>query len=173
VVLLGMLDVPEVPMPVLPVAAPVSVDVPPAPIEVPEPVEPVLEPVVLEPMEPVVLALVSVLGVVVVLGVVLALVSVEGVVVDGVVVDGLVLEVDDDVEVSVDVEAASSFLPQADRVRAAIRARAAHCAIGDLIIRNSLRISFRSERAGSGSRCLRLTLVRLLPHLVVCHCRRL
>jgi hypothetical protein len=32
---------------------------------------------------------------------------------------------------------ASSFLPQAVRERAAIRARAAHCAIGDLIIRNS------------------------------------
>jgi hypothetical protein len=106
---------------------------------------------------------------VVVLGVVLA---VEGVVVDGVVVDGVVLEVDDDVEVSVDVEAASSFLPQADRVRAAIRARAAHCAIGDLIIRNSLRVSFRGIADSDGdARCLRLTLVgRVFPH-VVCHCR--
>ena len=38
--------------------------------------------------------------------------------------------------VDVDVEASSCLL-HADRDRAAIRARAAHCAIGDLIIRNS------------------------------------
>jgi hypothetical protein len=49
-----------------------------------------------------------------------------------VVVDGVVVEVDEDEEAP-----ASSFLPQADRDRAAIRARAAHWAIGDLIIRNS------------------------------------
>jgi hypothetical protein len=64
--------------------------------------------------------------------VLLLVVSLGDVVVDGVVVE--VLE---------DVEAASSFLPQADRDRAAIRARAAACAIGDLIIRYSLRVSFR------------------------------
>ena len=86
-----------------------------------------------------------------------------------VVVEGIVLE--DVEEVPVVDEADSSFLPQALRDRAAMRARAAHCAIGDLIIRNSLRVSFRSE-SGSALRCLRLTLVRLLPHLVVCHCRR-
>jgi hypothetical protein len=63
-----------------------------------------------------------------------------------VVVDGVVaVEVDEEVEVSVDDVAASSFLPQALRDRAAIRARAAHCAIGDLIIRNSLRVSFRNR----------------------------
>ena len=55
------------------------------------------------------------------------------------VVDGVVLElVDEEVGGSVEDLAASSFLLQADRDRAAIRARAAHCAIGDLIIRNSL-----------------------------------
>jgi hypothetical protein len=50
-------------------------------------------------------------------------------------VEGIVLEDVEDVPV-VD-EADSSFLPQALRERAAMRARAAHCAIGDLIIRNS------------------------------------
>ena len=53
-------------------------------------------------------------------------------------VEGVVLElVDEEVEGSVEDLAASSFLPQAERDRAAIRARAAHCAIGDLIIGNS------------------------------------
>ena len=95
-----------------------------APMEVPLPLlVPVLE---LEP------ALVSVL-----LG------AVAGVVLDmlpvlGGVVEGVVLElVDEEVEGSVEDLAASSFLPQADRDRAAIRVRAAHCAIGDLIIGNS------------------------------------
>jgi len=56
----------------------------------------------------------------------------------GGVVEGVVVElVDDEVEGSVEVLAASSLLLQADRDRAAIRARAAHCAIGDLIIGNS------------------------------------
>jgi hypothetical protein len=60
-----------------------------------------------------------------------------------VVVDGAVLEVLEEVE---SVEAGtSSFLPQALRDRAAIRARAAHCAIGDLIIRELLEGLFRSE----------------------------
>lgn len=147
------------PLPMEPEAAPmepealVSALVPDAPMEVPLPVlvEPVLGVVPMEPVPLAVLLLVVSLG--------------------EVVVDGIVLE--DDVEVPVVDEADSSFLPQALRDRAAIRARAAHCAIGDLIIRNSLRISFRSEKAGSGLRCLRLTLLRLLPHLVVCHCRRL
>jgi hypothetical protein len=49
-----------------------------------------------------------------------------------VVVDGVVLDVVDE------VLAASSCLLQALRDRAAIRARAAHCAIGDLIIRELL-----------------------------------
>jgi hypothetical protein len=130
VVAAGVLDVTPEPMSV-PEA------VPDAPMEVPLPV---VEPVV-EPVAPAVVSVV--LGVVpgvVVLGMVLAvlLVSLGDVVVDGTVV----LEEDEDVEVSV---AASSFLPQADRDRAAIRARAAHCAIGDLIIRNSLRVSFRAR----------------------------
>jgi hypothetical protein len=50
----------------------------------------------------------------------------------------VVLEVDEEVE-------ASSFLPQAVRDRAAIRARAAHCAIGDLIIRKLLEGVCRCE----------------------------
>jgi hypothetical protein len=56
-----------------------------------------------------------------------------------VVLDGAVLDVDEDVEVSAGVVmVVSSFLLQALSDRAAIRARAAHCAIGDLIIRDSL-----------------------------------
>jgi hypothetical protein len=124
VVLLGMLDELDmsvlepgvavvllaVPEPLMSVLVP-GVVVLPAPIEVPLPVVvSVLLPVV--PVEPEVLA-------------VLLLVSL-GVVV----VDGVVLEVDE-------LEA-SSRLPQALRDRAAIRARAAHCAIGDLIIRELL-----------------------------------
>jgi hypothetical protein len=90
------------------------VPVPDAPMEVPLPVAPVLLPLV--PMEPEPLA---VLLLVVSLG--------------EVVVDGAVLEVEELAPASV-----SFFLPQAVRDRAAIRASAAHCAIGDLIIRNSL-----------------------------------
>jgi hypothetical protein len=56
------------------------------------------------------------------------------------VVEGAVLEVLESVEAGT-----SSFLPQALRDRAAIRARAAHCAIGDLIIRELLVGLFRSE----------------------------
>jgi hypothetical protein len=115
---------------------------PEAPIEVPPPVEPVapVEPVVLPMLEPVPVVEPAVVSVLPVLGVVpiepepeaLPVVLLGDVVVDGVVV----LEVDE--------LADSSFLPQALRDKAAIRARAAHCAIGDLIIRNSLRVSFRS-----------------------------
>jgi hypothetical protein len=65
-----------------------------------------------------------------------------------VVVEGIVLEDVDEVPV-VD-EADSSFLPQALRDRAAIRARAAHCAIGDLIIRNSLGFRFEARELAAG-----------------------
>ena len=111
------------PLPIEPEAAPMEPDaqvsalVPDAPMEVPLPVEPVVVLGVV-PMEPEPLA---VLLLVVSLGVV--------------VVEGIVLE--DVEEVPVVDEADSSFLPQALRDRAAMRARAAHCAIGDLIIRNS------------------------------------
>jgi hypothetical protein len=96
--------------------------VPPAPIEVPPPV----------PVEAVVSLEVpgEVLGMV--LGAVLALVLLE--VSAG--VDGVVLEV-------VDVVSVVSFLLHADSDRAAIRARAAQVAIGDLIIRNSLGFASR------------------------------
>jgi len=144
-------------MSVVPVAEPV---VPEAPMEVPLPVVPMLE---LEP------AVVSVLvdGLVVV--------DAELLVSDGRVVDGVVaVEVEEGVEVSAGVVAVSSFLPQALSVRAAIRARAAHWAIGDLIIRNSLRVSFGEisiVRTDSACRCLRLTLVRVIPCSVVPYCR--
>ena len=140
VLLLGVVELmePELmePEPVDPeLIEPVAeLSVPGAPMEVPLPV-------VLEP-----LAVLSVLGVVLmvplpdVLLPVLLVVSVGGVVVDGVVLD----EVEEEVDVSGDVVAVSSRLPQALSERAAIRARAAHCAIGDLIIRNSLRVSFRN-----------------------------
>jgi hypothetical protein len=105
----------EVPLPVV------------APIEEPVPVvEPAVVSVVLLPgvaMEPeAVLLLVVSLG--------------------SVVVDGVVAVVELEVSV-VDEVAASSRLPQALRDRAASRARAAHCAVGDLIIRNSFWVSFR------------------------------
>jgi hypothetical protein len=127
----------EVPLPVVepvvpaapvvpPMLEPVPVDAP-AVVSVVPVVEPVVEPVVPIEPEPVVPPAV------------VLLVSLGDVVVEGVVVE----LVDD--EVSVDEVAASSFLPQALRDRAAIRARAAHCAIGDLIIRNSLRVSFRGR----------------------------
>jgi hypothetical protein len=89
----------------------------PAPMDVPLPVE---ESVVLGVVVLAVLPLVVSLG--------------------DVVVDGTVLEVVESVEAGT-----SSFLPQALRDRAAIRARAAHCAIGDLIIRELLEGLYRSE----------------------------
>lgn len=121
--------VPEAPIDVpLPVVEPMLEPVPevePAVVSVLPVVEPVVEPV--EPMEPEPVVLPAV-----------ELLSVD---------DGVVLEVEGVVVVVEDDElAASSFLPQALRDRAAIRARAAHCAIGDLIIRNSFR--FVSGRVG-------------------------
>ena len=158
--------VPELPVVELPV-------VPEAPIDVPLPVEPVA-PVVPPMLEPVPVVAPAVVSVLLVLGVVPIepeLLAVP-VVLGEVVVEGIVLELVD-VEVSVDEVAASSFLPQALRDRAAIRARAAHCAIGDLIIRNSL--WFRSGRIEltAFTRCLRLTLVAGHFSRVVCHCRTL
>jgi hypothetical protein len=144
---------PGVVLPMLPVVLPVVVSaVPEAPIDVPLPVEGVVLAVVsvllLVPIEPEPLA-------------VLLLVSLG--------VEGVVLEVvDEDVDVS-------SCLPQALRDRAAIRARAAHCAIGDLIIRELLEGLFRCEsrEVRQRSRCLRLTLVGGGAGRVVSHCRRL
>jgi hypothetical protein len=144
VVVLGVLEVAEpelmsVLLPVVEPVEPVLLPVPEAPIEVPlpvlVPVEPVLDP----------LAVVSVL---LVLGVVL-LPELEPVMLPlplvlGEVVDGEVLEVLDELEPA----PVSSFLPQADRDSAAIRASAAHWAIGDLIIRNSLWVSFRGTSRG-------------------------
>jgi hypothetical protein len=124
----GVLGVAPEPMSV-PAAVPVEPVVPEAPMEVPLPV-----------VDGVVPAVGSVVVLGVVIGVVLALLLVVSL--GEVVVDGTVVLDEDDVDVSV---AASSFLPQADRDRAAIRARAAHCAIGDLIIRNSLRVSIRAR----------------------------
>jgi hypothetical protein len=98
--------------------------VPEAPMEVPLPVVPLVDGVV--PIEPP-----AVLLVVVSLG--------------EVVVEGVVLEVDEEEEVSLAAVPASSFLPHALSDRAAIRARAAHCAIGDLIIRNSLGLVRRAS----------------------------
>jgi len=115
---------------------------PDAPMDVPLPV---VAPAVVS-----VLVLGGVTGVV--LAVLLLLVVSLGVV-------GVVLEV---------VEVVSSCLLQALRDRAAIRARAAHCAIGDLIIRNSL-IGSKCEKGDSGSRCLRLTLVVVPCGRVICH----
>ena len=125
--MLGVLEVaePELMSVLLPVAEPVvEPAVPEAPMDVPLPV--------LVP-----LAVVSVLLVLGVVAIEPELVLVLG----EVVVDGTVVEELDEVEPA----PVSSFLPQADRDRAAIRARAAHCAIGDLIIRNSLRVSFRAR----------------------------
>jgi hypothetical protein len=125
--LMSVLAVPVV-EPVAPVAEPVvpavvSVEVPEAPIEVPLPVAPAVVPVLLElgvvPSEPEPLAVLLVLSV----------------------VDGIVLELDEEVAPA----PASSFLPQAVRDRAAIRARAAHCAIGDLIIQELLGFHFESS----------------------------
>jgi hypothetical protein len=100
------------------VLLPGVVVVPEAPMEVPLPVVPLVDGVV--PIEPLAVLLVVSLG--------------------DVVVEGVVLEVDEEEEVSLAAVPASSFLPHALSDRAAIRARAAHCAIGDLIIRNSLRL---------------------------------
>jgi hypothetical protein len=129
VVALGVLDEPEVLMsvlePVLPVAEPE------APMEVPLPVVPMsVLPVVPVPavVEP---ELMSVLLPVVP--------AVELVSADGVVVDGTVDEVED----SGTTVVFSSRSPQAVRVRAAVMARAALSAIGDLIIRNSLSVVSR------------------------------
>jgi hypothetical protein len=126
VVELGLLGVaePELTSALLPVAEPVEPAVPEAPMEVPPPVlEPVVEPV-LEPL--------AVLSVLLGLGDVVLLPELEPVMPPlGELLDGEVLEV------LGEPAPVSSFLPQADRDRAAIRARAAHCAIGDLIIRNS------------------------------------
>jgi hypothetical protein len=144
VVVLGVLEVAEpelmsVLLPVVEPVEPVLLPVPEAPIEVPlpvlVPVEPVLDP----------LAVVSVL---LLLGVVL-LPELEPVMLPlplelGEVVEGEVLEVLDELEPA----PASSFLPQADRDKAAMRARAAHWAIGDLIIRNSLWVSFGGTSRG-------------------------
>jgi len=128
-------------------------DVPAAPMEVPLPV--VVSVLVL-----------GVAGIDELLAVVLLVESLGGVV-----VEGIVLDVEVEVDESVEDVAASSFLLQALRDRAAIRARAAHCAIGDLIIRNSFWVWIRSEsreRRDSLVRCLRLTLVGLFLRLVVC-----
>jgi hypothetical protein len=131
---------PELMSVVLPVVEPVEPAVPEAPMEVPLPVVepmPELEPAVVSVLVPVPLVPSEPEPVV---DAELLLVS------DGSVVDGVVaVEVDEEVDGVVEEVAASSFLPQALRDRAAIRARAAHCAIGDLIIRNSLRVSFRSR----------------------------
>jgi hypothetical protein len=119
VAVLGVLEVAEPERSVPPVAEPLIVPVaePDAPMEVPLPVS----------VEVLLLAVESVLGVV---GIVLALLLVVSL---GE-VEGMVLEV----EVSLEVDDSLLQAPR-DRVRAAITARAAHWAIGDLIIRNSLR----------------------------------
>jgi hypothetical protein len=149
---LGVVDVALEPISV-PEAVPVLPVVPEAPMDVPLPV--------------VVLALVSVLGVV---GLVVA--PVPDVVVSlGSGVDGtVVVELLDEVE---DSGVVVSRSPQADRDRAAIRARAAHV-IGDLIIRNSFEGFVSNRESGSAhTRCLRLTLVAHLSGIVGARCRRL
>jgi hypothetical protein len=116
----------EVPLPVLPVVPPMAEPVPvvePAPVVVSvlppvAPVVPPAPPVPEVPIEPEPVVPPAVVLLVVSLG--------------EVVVDGVVLDEDDEVEPA--PAPASFFLPQADRDRAAIRARAAHCAIGDLIM---------------------------------------
>jgi hypothetical protein len=160
-------------LPVVPVALPGVEDVvvsvlepvvPPAPIVVPPPVaEPLVLGVVLAvlPVEPMLPDVEPVPP----LAAVLLVVSLGDVVVEGV-----VLELD---EVA-PAPASSCFLLQALSDSAAINASAAHCAIGDLIIRNSLNVGLMPlTRAGSGSRCLRLTLVGAFPGRVVSYCRTL
>jgi hypothetical protein len=146
----GVVAVPDVPAPIevpLPVVEPVELVVLPELMSVVLPVVlPVVVPLVLEPVPPAVLLLPVSLGIVV-----------EG-------------------EVLVEpVVPASSFLPQALRDRAAMRARAAHCAIGDLIIRTLLVgvVSMWIERGLTAIGCLRLTLVTRAGGHVVCYCRRL
>jgi hypothetical protein len=139
-VVLPVVPVVPVVLPVVPVVLPgvpeaaepelMSALVPvPAPMEVPPPV--VVLGVV--PREP--------------LAVVLLVVSDGDVVVEGIVLEVVELDVSDE-----DV-AASSFLPQALRDRAAIRARAAHCAIGDLIIRNSFVVRASSKSDSGVAAC--------------------
>jgi hypothetical protein len=65
--------------------------------------------------------------------------------------DGALLELVEEGRVSVDEVADSSFLPQALSDRAAIRARAAHCAIGDWIIGHSLQFRFDTRRVQADS----------------------
>jgi hypothetical protein len=130
---LGVLVVaePDTPPAAEPVAEP---EVPPAPIEVPLPVPP--EAVVSLPVVPVPAAAPVPLAP----AVVLLEVSLGDVVVDGVV------EAEDEVLAPEPLSAAVSFfLPQAVRDNAAIRARAAAVAIGDLIIRNSLGFGYVRE----------------------------
>jgi hypothetical protein len=161
VAVLGVLGVAEPAlMSVLPVVEPAAA--PLAPIEVPLPVVmSVLPGVAVEAVESVLPVVPDMLPVV--SAVVLLVVSL------GVVVDGIVVEDEDE---AVSAALVSSFLPQADRDRAAIRARAAHCAIGDLIIRNSFGFRFGvGVRVDSVSHCLRLTLVRPPNRRVVCYCR--
>jgi hypothetical protein len=130
VVVAGDVELMSVDEPVLPVtpvlpAAPVVPVLPEAPMDVPLPV---VEPVLPE-------ALMSVEGVVVVDGAVLpaAVVSVDGV--EGVVAGVVVLELDVEVDESV-----AGRSPQADRLRAATRARAAQLAMDLVCIRHSLRV---------------------------------
>jgi hypothetical protein len=115
----------------------VGAPVPDAPMEVPLPVEPVAEPVVEPVLEPVPVVEPAVVSVLPVLGVVPVEAEPLVLPVLGEVVEGDVLEVEG-VEVEEEDDGLeASFLPHALSERAAIRARAAHCAMGDLIIRNS------------------------------------
>ena len=161
VAVLGVLEVAEPAlMSALPVAEPAAE--PLAPIEVPLPVVSVLPGVAVEAVDESVLPVVPDM-LPVVSAVVLLVVSL------GVVVEGIVVEDEDE---AVSAALVSSFLPQADRDRAAIRARAAHCAIGDLIIRNSFGFRFGvGVRVDSVSHCLRLTLVAPPNRRVVPYCR--
>lgn len=146
--LMSVLAPMEVPLPVAPL--------PVVPMLVPDAVLPVVVSVLPlgVPMDP------DVLPVVVLLLVSAGAGVVEGVLLD--VVDGL-------------VTGASSFLPQALRDRAAMRARAAHCAIGDLIIGYSLRglDSDESSEGMTAFRCLPPTLGWLANGPVSLSCRSL
>jgi len=135
----GMLEValPELMSVLLPAAAPAvlpmleSVAVPEAPMDVPLPVSvpvvapvPLVAPAVVVSVEPGVVAPMLPLAVLVSLG--------------EVVVDGIVVDAEED-------SADSSFLLHALRDSAAIRARAAQRAMGDLIIRNSFECGYRFD----------------------------
>jgi hypothetical protein len=162
VIVLGVLDVAELEPMSVPAALPVAA-VPEAPIEVPLPV---VAPGVLPVAMPLAVV-VSVLPVAPVDGIVALPLAVVSVDVDG---GTVVLDVDDVDEVSV-----ASCLPQADRVRAAIRARAAHCARGVAFIRNSLWVSFRvskTQKRGGVIRCLPTILGRHRNRRVIRQCRR-